>query len=59
FPAWPEGKSFALIDQDKVVRSFYAANTKEEKRLLLEHMALLLPRERSDKVELKRGKSNE
>lgn len=52
---WPEGKSFALVDRDKTIRSYYAASTKDEKRLLLEHMALLLPRERSEKVELKRG----
>ena len=54
FPDWPEGKTFALVDRDNVIRSYYSATTKEEKRLLLEHMALLLPRERSDKVELRR-----
>ncbi len=54
FPNWPAGKSFALIDRDNVIRSYYSASTKDEKRILLEHMALLLPRERSDKVELKR-----
>ncbi len=54
FPNWPAGKSFALVDRDNLIRSYYSATTKEEKRLLLEHMALLLPRERSDKVELRR-----
>ena len=54
-PAWPDGKSHALVDRHAVVRSFYSSTTVAEKRLLLEHMALLIPRERSDKVELKRG----
>ena len=53
--AWPAGKSHALIDRDQIIRSYYSSNTEEEKRLLLEHMALLIPRERSEKVELKRG----
>lgn len=52
---WPEGMNYALVDKRKVIRSYYPGNTKEEKRALLEHMALLLPRERSEKVELKRG----
>lgn len=52
---WPGDRSFALVDRKRVIRSYYAANTKEDKRILLEHMALLLPRERTDKVELKRG----
>jgi len=52
---WPEGMNYALVDKRKVIRSYYAGKTKEEKRVLLEHMALLLPRERSEKVELKRG----
>ena len=53
-PSWPSGKSHALIDRHGIVRSFYASGSNEEKKLLLEHMALLIPRERSDKVELKR-----
>lgn len=57
FTAWPAGKSFALIDRDNVIRSYYSVSTKDEKRILLEHMALLLPRDRSDKVELKRESS--
>jgi hypothetical protein len=52
---WPEGMKYALVDKRKIIRSYYPGNTKEEKRLLLEHMALLLPRDRSEKVELKRG----
>ena len=52
---WPAGQPFALVDRKMVVRSYYAAGTKEEKKILLEHMALLLPRERTDEVELKRG----
>ena len=52
---WPTQKSFALVDRDRTLRSFYNAGNDEEKRLLLEHMALLLPRDRSEKVELKRG----
>ena len=52
---WPSGKTHALIDRKNIIRSYYASETKDDKRLLLEHMALLLPRERSDKVELKRG----
>jgi len=52
---WPVGQSFALVDRKLVIRAYYAAGTKEEKRILLEHMALLLPRERTEEVELKRG----
>jgi hypothetical protein len=52
---WPDGKAFALVDRNKVVRSYYSIATKDEKRMLVEHMALLLPRERQEKVELKRG----
>lgn len=52
---WPSGKTHALIDRELKIRSYYASNTEDEKRLLLEHMALLIPRERSEKVELKRG----
>jgi len=52
---WPAGKVFALVDRNKVIRSYYAIKTRDEKRILVEHMALLLPRERQEKVELKRG----
>lgn len=52
---WPDGKTFALVDRNKVIRSYYSIATKDEKRILVEHMALLLPRERQEKVELKRG----
>jgi len=52
---WPAGKTHALIDRNKVIRAYYDETTKNEKRILLEHMALLLPRERSDQIELKRG----
>lgn len=52
---WPSGKTHALIDKRKIIRSYYASGTEDEKRILLEHMALLLPRDRSEKVELKRG----
>lgn len=54
-PDWPQGKHYALVDRDNTIRSYYAAGSMDEKRILLEHMALLLPRERSEKVELKRG----
>lgn len=53
--SWPADKSFALVDRHGKIRKYYSANTDDERRILLEHMALLLPRDRSDKVELKRG----
>lgn len=52
---WPAGTTHALVDKNQQIRSYYPSATKDEKRVLLEHMALLLPRERSEKVELKRG----
>ncbi|MFZ1679260.1 MAG: hypothetical protein WAT91_18395 [Saprospiraceae bacterium] len=52
---WPVGKTHALIDRNKVIRAYYDEVTKDEKRILLEHMALLLPKDRSDQIELKRG----
>jgi hypothetical protein len=52
---WPNGKTHALIDRNKVIRAYYDEVTKDEKRVLLEHMALLLPKDRSDQIELKRG----
>lgn len=52
---WPVGKTHALIDRNKLIRAYYDENTKDEKRVLLEHMALLLPKDRSEQLELKRG----
>lgn len=52
---WENGKMFALVDRKGVIRSYYTINTANEKRMLVEHMSLLLPRERQEKVELKRG----
>lgn len=52
---WPAGASYGLVDKEGIIRSYYPGHSIEEKKLLLEHMALLLPRERSEKVELKRG----
>lgn len=52
---WPTGASFALVDRKGIIRSYYNAQTKDEKRTLVEHMSLLLPRERQEEVELKRG----
>jgi hypothetical protein len=52
---WEKDKIFALVDRKGVIRSYYAINTTDEKRMLVEHMSLLLPRERQEKVELKRG----
>jgi hypothetical protein len=52
---WPDGMTFALVDRKGVIRSYYGINTMDEKRTLVEHMSLLLPRERQEKVELKRG----
>ena len=52
---WEKDKMFALVDRKGVIRSYYAIATKNEKRMLVEHMSLLLPRERQEKVELKRG----
>ncbi|MDZ4748643.1 MAG: hypothetical protein SH808_09165 [Saprospiraceae bacterium] len=52
---WEKDKMFALVDRKGVIRSYYAINTTDEKRILVEHMSLLLPRERQEKVELKRG----
>jgi hypothetical protein len=52
---WPLGKPFALVDRKGIIRSYYSIGTKDEKRILVEHMSLLLPRDRQEKVELKRG----
>lgn len=52
---WQAGFTYGLIDRDGIIRNYYKAQTREEKRMLVEHMAILLPRERSEKVELKRG----
>lgn len=55
FVSWPENSNYALVDKNGIIRSYYPGRSHDEKKLLLEHMALLLPRERSEKVELKRG----
>ena len=52
---WPAGKPFALVDRKGIIRSYYSIGTHDEKRTLVEHMSLLLPRDRQEKVELKRG----
>jgi hypothetical protein len=52
---WPKDKLFALVDRKGVIRSYYSISTQDEKRILVEHMSLLLPRDRQEKVELKRG----
>ena len=52
---WPIQKPFALVDRKGIIRSYYGISSPEEKRILVEHMSLLLPRERQEKVELKRG----
>lgn len=52
---WPAGKLFALVDRKGIIRSYYSIGSKDEKRILVEHMSLLLPRDRQEKVELKRG----
>lgn len=53
--SWPAGKPYALVDRKGVIRNYYDAGNTDEKRIMLEHMALLIPREHSEKVELKRG----
>lgn len=53
--SWPAGKSYALVDRKGIIRSYYAADSTDNKRIMLEHMALLIPREHGEKVELKRG----
>lgn len=52
---WPADHAYALVDRKGIIRAYYKAETKEEKKTLVEHMALLLPRERQEEVELKRG----
>jgi hypothetical protein len=52
---WEKSKPFALVDRKGVIRSYYGIASDDEKRTLVEHMSLLLPREREEKVELKRG----
>jgi hypothetical protein len=53
--SWPAGKSYALVDRKGIIRSYYDAVSTDDKRIMLEHMALLIPREHGEKVELKRG----
>lgn len=52
---WPADHAYALVDRKGIIRAYYKAETPEEKKTLVEHMALLLPRERQEEVELKRG----
>jgi hypothetical protein len=52
---WPADKPFALVDRKGLIRSYYGIESFDDRKLLTEHMALLLPRERQEKVELKRG----
>jgi len=51
---WPAGHSMALLDKKGVIRAYYPTHTHDEKKLLVEHMALLLPRDLGEKVEVKR-----
>ena len=52
---WPADKAFALIDRHGIIRSYYGIQSDEEKRVLVEHLSLLMPGDRQEKVELKRG----
>ena len=52
---WPRDKPFALVDRKGVIRSYYGISSADDKRTLVEHMSLMLPRERQEEVELKRG----
>lgn len=52
---WPADKAFALIDRHGIIRSYYSIQSDEEKRVLVEHLSLLMPGDRQEKVELKRG----
>lgn len=52
---WAQDKPFALVDRKGVIRSYYGIGSQDDKRTLVEHMSLLLPRERQEEVELKRG----
>jgi hypothetical protein len=53
---WPVGNQFGLIDRNGVIRAYYPAITHDEKKMLVEHMAILIPRDYTEKVELKREK---
>ncbi len=52
---WPADKAFALVDRHGIIRSYYGIQTDEDKRVLVEHLSLLMPGDRQEKVELKRG----
>ena len=52
---WPAGKPIALVDRHGIIRGYYPTETQEDKKRMLENLALLLPRERQEKVELRRG----
>jgi len=51
---WPPGDQFALVDRHGIIRAYYTADTHDEKKMLVEHMAILIPRDYTEKVELKR-----
>ena len=51
---WPSGKTYALLDKNGIIRAYYSADSHDEKKTLEEHMAILLPRDYSEKVQLKR-----
>jgi predicted metal-binding protein len=51
---WPSGKLYALLDKTGTIRAYYQAKTQDQKQMLVEHMALLLPRDHGEKVQLKR-----
>jgi len=54
FLVWPADKSYALIDKNGIIRAYYPARNHDEKKMLVEHMAILIPRDYSEKVQLKR-----
>lgn len=51
---WSPGCQFALVDRHGIIRAYYQAKTHDEKKMLVEHMAILIPRDYTEKVELKR-----
>jgi len=51
---WSPGSQFALVDRHGIIRAYYPARTHDEKKMLVEHMAILIPRDYTEKVQLKR-----
>jgi hypothetical protein len=51
---WSPGSQFALVDRHGIVRAYYTARNHDEKKMLVEHMAILIPRDYTEKVQLKR-----